>query len=148
MGMGVAPREGVAGWFWPPDYRPRRVRLANEFWGKSNERFPTPARLGKLQHLKKRDLDGAILPRHEARGKKILTGFSFAFLAAVARNGGMLDADRFKLRFSPMLPSRRRPLVTLASATILAGAALAYRWRWPAEREGLETGAADLAALR
>jgi hypothetical protein len=47
-----------------------------------------------------------------------------------------------------MLPPRRPLLVTLASATILAGVALAYRWPWPAERVGLATGPVDLAALR
>jgi hypothetical protein len=47
-----------------------------------------------------------------------------------------------------MLPPRRSLLVTLASATILAGLALAYRWPWPAERRGLAAGPTDLAALR
>jgi hypothetical protein len=43
---------------------------------------------------------------------------------------------------------RRSLLVTLASATILAGLALAYRWPWPAERRELAAGPTDLAALR
>jgi hypothetical protein len=46
-----------------------------------------------------------------------------------------------------MLPPRRPLLVTLASATLLAGLALAYRWPWPAERE-LAPGSVDLAAVR
>jgi hypothetical protein len=46
-----------------------------------------------------------------------------------------------------MLPRRRPLLVALASATILAGLALAYRWPWPAERGELANGN-DLAAVR
>jgi hypothetical protein len=46
-----------------------------------------------------------------------------------------------------MLQRRRSLLVTLASATILAGLALAYRWPWPAERGELANGN-DLAAVR
>jgi hypothetical protein len=44
-----------------------------------------------------------------------------------------------------MLSPRHPLLVTLASATVLAGLAIAYRWPWPAERGGFSP---DLAAVR